>query len=71
MINYFNRRTFINYRRLSRNISKKFTIVDYKIILQYRNCDCMNHPNVPWNPCCGCGLPDCRAQNQELENDPF
>lgn len=53
-----------------KKISKKFTMVDYEIILEYKGYNC-NHPNTPWNPCCGCGLPGCRSQNQELENDLF
>lgn len=49
-------------------INKSFTMVDYEIILRYKDCNC-NHPNVPWNPCCGCGLPGC--QSQELEDEYF
>lgn len=45
--------------------SEKFTMINYEIILKYHDCDC-RHPNAPWEPCCGCGLPDCPSQNMEL-----
>lgn len=43
------------------DVFDNFTMLSYDILLEYHNIDC-SHPNVPWEPCCGCGLTGCKVQ---------